>query len=90
MTFLPADPARADDPSRVAFAVPRRTGTAVVRNRLRRRCRAHLLERSRGAGSLAAGAYLVALGPGSADLDGATLRASLDRCLDRLAAGVRR
>ena len=45
VTYLPAPEAEAADPPRVAFAVPRRTGPAVVRNRLRRRARAHLAAR---------------------------------------------
>jgi ribonuclease P protein component len=45
---------------RVAYAVGRRTGGAVVRNRLRRRLRAAVTEVS---GQLKPGAYLVSAGP---------------------------
>jgi ribonuclease P protein component len=43
---------------RLAFAVPRRVGNAVVRNRVRRRLRASFRELVR-AGQAPAGAYLV-------------------------------
>ena len=60
LTWLPApgDPT----PPRVAFAVTRPSGGAVVRNRIRRRLRAALRE-LRAAGSLPAGTYLVSAGP---------------------------
>ena len=48
-------------PPRVAFAIGRRVGGAVVRNRLRRRLRAAL-----GAGGLPAGDYLVGATPAAA------------------------
>ena len=43
-----------EDTARVAYAIPRRVGTAVERNRIRRRLRAVLDQRS-----LTPGAYLV-------------------------------
>ncbi len=57
MTFLPGDPAL---PPRVAYAVGKRVGPAVVRNRVRRRLRA------------AAQAHRAELQPGGAYLFGAT------------------
>jgi ribonuclease P protein component len=55
--------------ARVAFAVPRRVGKAVVRNKVRRRLRAILAET--GADRLPPGAYLMAVRPG---VDGLTYR----------------
>jgi len=52
-----------DSVPRVAYAVGKRVGGAVVRNRLRRRLRAVVLS-----GSLVPGAYLVAAGTEAADL----------------------
>jgi ribonuclease P protein component len=54
----------------VGFAVPRSVGTAVTRNRLRRRLRAALAE-----SRLPGGAYLVIVQPAAASLDGPALRA---------------
>ncbi len=84
VTHLPSDPAARPQPPRVAFAVTRKVGTAVVRNRLRRQVRAHLAARQRSGRSLPPGAYLVALRPGAADHDSDRLLADLDRCLDRV------
>lgn len=84
VTHLPASGSAVADPPRLAFAVPRKVGTAVVRNRLRRQARAHLARRQASPEGLAPGAYLVALAPGAADEDTATLLADLDRCLDRV------
>lgn len=56
VTFLPD---ASTTPSRVAFDVSTAVGTAVVRNRLRRRLRA-LLQAN---GSLRPGAYLVRVAP---------------------------
>lgn len=69
MAWLPGD---AGQPPRVAFAVGRRVGGAVVRNRIRRRLRS--LARDTG---LPAGAYLVAVAPGAADLPYAELGSAL-------------
>jgi ribonuclease P protein component len=81
VTHLPAAPIHDGDPPRVAFAIPRKVGGAVVRNRLRRQMRAHLARRS---GEVAmSGAYLVALGPGAASVPGSELLADLDTCLER-------
>ncbi|MGV3758483.1 MAG: ribonuclease P protein component [Actinomycetota bacterium] len=85
VTYLPAPTDL--DPPRVAFQVGRRTGNAVVRNRIRRRLRAGLRDlRQRGA--LPAGTYLVggrrelADQPWTellADLDGAVAQATAVR-----------
>ena len=61
-------------PPRVAYAVGRRVGPAVVRNRLRRRLRAAMAEL---APSLPAGVYLVGAGPEALELTGSAIMASL-------------
>jgi ribonuclease P protein component len=48
-----------DGGPRVAYAIPRRAGTAVARNRVRRQCRAALDEVARHRGGLPSGAYLI-------------------------------
>lgn len=58
---------------RVAFAVPKRAGTAVLRNRMRRRARA-LLDQ---ACELRPGAYLVRLDTRAATLDTTQLGADV-------------
>jgi len=58
--------------ARVAFAVGRRVGPAVVRNRVRRRLRAAARELE-----LSAGAYLVAVDPAAVDVDYHDLRQHL-------------
>jgi len=70
-------------PPRLAFAVPRKTGNAVVRNRLRRQVRAHLVDRQ-AAGQFPAGDWLFALLPGAAELQRPALVASVDICIDRM------
>ena len=64
----------------VSYAISRRVGTAVVRNRLRRRLKAIMTEL---APSLVAGAYVVRTGPGSSTLDYEELRAAMSRALER-------
>lgn len=64
----------------VAFAIGRKVGPAVVRNRLRRRLRDELSALAR-ASMLPPGAYLVALSPAAASLDGPTLRGHLRTAL---------
>jgi ribonuclease P protein component len=65
VTYVPDDASSA----RVAFAIGRKVGNAVVRNRVRRRLRAILreLDRSEGPG-LVPGAYLVSVRPEAATL----------------------
>ena len=78
VTWLPDD---RSVPPRVAYAVGRRVGNAVARNRLRRRLR-HVV-----AGvvpSLAPGAYLVGAGPGATRLSSGELRASVCTALNAL------
>ena len=65
-------------PPRVAFAVSRKVGSAVSRNRVRRQLWHHLHDRVRVGPGLEPGAYLVSIRPGSSS---AELRADLDRAL---------
>ena len=89
MTYLAATAPTVAEPPRVAFAVPRKVGTAVVRNRLRRQVRAHLGRSDVAGAGLEPGAYLVALRPGAAETSRDALLTDLDRCLQRL-SGVSR
>lgn len=73
---------------RFAFAIGRRVGPAVTRNRLRRRLRALLREALADPGlTVAGGDYLVGAAPGAVGLDHAALRAGLWRALERAGAG---
>jgi ribonuclease P protein component len=73
-------------PPRVAFAVPRKVGPAVVRNRIRRCVRARLAQRARDPErGLPAGAYLISVSASGAGLDGPAAADLVERCLDRLA-----
>jgi ribonuclease P protein component len=74
VTYLPADGG-----VRVAYAVGRRVGPAVVRNRVRRRLRAAVREIDRSGAGLADGAYLIAVRPAAADSTYRELRDDLAR-----------
>jgi len=63
-----ADPPGSQAPPRVAFAVGRRVGGAVERNRVRRRLRAVARD-----AALPGGAWLVGAGPGAATASHAEL-----------------
>lgn len=52
---------------RVAYAIGRKVGPAVVRNRLRRRLRAAVRDLDQSTGGLATGTYLVSLRPVAAE-----------------------
>jgi ribonuclease P protein component len=70
------------EPARVAYAVGRKTGTAVVRNGVRRRLRAAAREcRSH----LGPGAYLVGASADAASLPYQALKSRLTEALDELA-----
>jgi ribonuclease P protein component len=76
MTFLPGDPAT---PPRVAYAVGRRVGPAVVRNRVRRRLRAAAL--AHRAELQPGGAYLFSAAPAAATAPFAEIDAAMGRLL---------
>lgn len=83
--MLASSPETLNEPPRVAFAVSRKVGTSVVRNRLRRQIRAHLGElRSSSPDLFPNGIWLFALQPEAATVDRATLLADVDSCIDRL------
>ncbi len=77
VTWLPPSPGDEDTPPRVAFAVNRGAGGAVLRNRIRRRLRAALRE-LRASGRLPAGTYLVGGQAELAHLPWSTLVERLD------------
>jgi len=80
VAFVPA--VDGETPARpcVAFAIGRRVGPAVVRNRLRRRLRDELASLARD-GRLTPGLHLIGVGPAAAGLDGPTLRGHLRAAL---------
>ena len=82
--FLAGEP---DEPSRVAYAIPRAVGGAVERNRLRRRLRATVRELEP---ELRPGAYLVGAGPAVMRSTAAELRESLAAVLQRAAEQANR
>ena len=77
VTWLPPAPGVDDRPPRVAFAVGRTTGGAVLRNRIRRRLRAALRE-LRASGRLPGGTYLVGARAEIANLPWSALVEELD------------
>jgi ribonuclease P protein component len=76
MTFLPGD---SSTPPRVAYAVGRRVGGAVVRNRVRRRLRAATL--AHRAELQPGGAYLFGAGPSAASASYAEINAAMGELL---------
>ena len=64
----------------VAYAINRRVGNAVVRNRLRRRMRAIMAEQ---ASSLPVGAYVVSTGPGGPKMGFDELKVAMSQALER-------
>jgi len=83
MTRVAAEPG---DPPRVAFAINRAVGGAVVRNRLRRQlralCRAHAVDFAPGH------TYLIGAAPGAPTASFADLDAALRELLARTASSV--
>jgi ribonuclease P protein component len=84
VVYLPAP----TDTTEVAFAISRRTATAVRRNRCRRRLRAALDEVQR-AGRLPHGAYLISVAPEAVEAPQAHLRTILDEVLTELSVRSR-
>ncbi len=76
VTWVAGDPAQ---PVRVAFAIGRRAGSAVVRNRLRRRLRMLMRE---AAPQLSPGAYLIGASASATLLSYEELRDSLMQALE--------
>ena len=76
VTFVPGA-----GPPRVAYAVGRRVGTAVVRNQVRRRLRAAVAE---GAAELAPGAYLVVVRAEAAVLPFEELKTTVTSAMTRV------
>lgn len=74
VTFLEAV---ADEPPRFAYAIGRRVGGAVVRNRLRRRLRAAVAELDPGPGL-----YLVSASAEASSLSYGELKSVLTRALE--------
>jgi ribonuclease P protein component len=64
----------------VAYAITRRAGNAVARNRLRRRLRAIVSEQ---ASTLPAGAYVVSTGPGGPLFDFDQLKVAMGQALEK-------
>lgn len=83
MTYAPAPVTTPVEPPRVGFALSRKVGSAVVRNRLRRQIQAHLRDISE---TMRPGIYLFSVRPGSAGVDRATLLGDVDACLTRAGA----
>jgi ribonuclease P protein component len=80
VSWIPGEPTV---PARVAFAVGRKVGPAVERNRVRRRLRALIRETPT---TVPAGAYLIGVAPGATRLSYAELGVALDEALDKVAA----
>jgi len=78
VTWLPGPEG---EPPRLAFGIPRAVGTAVVRNRLRRRLRAVFAEL---AARVPPGTYLIGADPAAATLDYGELRRTVSTALTEL------
>ena len=76
------DAAPMDGSLYVAYAVPRRVGTAVERNACRRRLRAVARE---AVGAVPAGSYLIGVGPGARGLPFQELRRRVTEAMKRAA-----
>ena len=79
-----APPGPNDDPPRVAFAIGRRVGPAVVRNRVRRRLRSILRGLADDPAQLPRGAYLVSVQPKAVTSTYAQLEQDVRRSLAKI------
>ena len=84
VSFAPGD---GMPPARVAYAIGRRHGNAVHRNRLRRRLRAAVRMAIQPGAPLPPGAYLVAADPAAAGLAHAELARRVAEALFQAASG---
>lgn len=73
----------------MAFAIGRKVGTAVVRNRLRRRLRSAFVDLAAG-GGVSSGAYLITAGARATELTYEELRSDVRTVLEALGADVTR
>lgn len=87
MLFLPG---AAGDGARVAYGVGRHVGSAVTRNRVRRRLRAAVRELDDGGTGLVGGAYLVVAAAEAVDASYTELRSSLAAACAAASGGVDR
>lgn len=71
------------EPPKVAFAIGRKVGSAVVRNRLRRRLRGAFVELA-AAGDVRPGAYLITTGVAAAGLSYEELKTNVRTALEAL------
>lgn len=90
VTFLhETDPKAQAEPPKVAFAVGRRVGGAVRRNRVRRRLRSIMRELAgRPDGVLEPGSYLVGVRPDVTTLSYQELKTTVEAALQKLACSV--
>lgn len=80
------DDVATEAPLRVAYAIPRKVGSAVVRNTIRRRIRGLLDERRASGLPLPTGAMLFIVFPSARDLTHQDLREQVTDVLDKLEA----
>lgn len=87
----PTAPQSPSTPPRVAYAVSRRVGTAVVRNRVRRRLRTAVAAIAGAEPQLLPpGAYLISASPAAARQPAAQLRHALEAALEALLTKARK
>lgn len=84
MVHLAAPTVPGGSPTRVAYAIPRTVGSAVVRNRLRRRLRAVCEHLATTRGGLPPGALLISAGPDAVGRTPDELRHDVARLFDAL------
>lgn len=85
MTYLVDTSVPIPEHQRIAFAIPRKVGNAVQRNRLRRVIRARLTNRMTDhEPRVGPGAYLIAVRPGADPLEPRVAADLVEGCLDDL------